>query len=245
MSEADQSEVDQHRQALAEPASTLYAAQKVYGEQVRAETRQCYGRLQDAHLLIAGVLASALLRINGKIVPTTDLAEQRSSLLASFVIGVDLCERAIEEGRYLQASALVRQELETLAQLHAVAAGRRKEHRSPNMASVTPDLGRLYGDLSAAAHLSKHSLVRSVSEYEMPPGELPGPTDGTRYFPALDRDLARRLFAVHLIVLVRVIEEMGVDLEERYERECLTTEEMRALNVAVGLMASEGVVEIG
>src|SRR5688572_9263378 len=103
--------VEAHKRELAEPAAMLYAAQKVYGDRVGAQSKVAYGRLLDAHLLLTGVLASALLRINGKIAPTTSAIEQRNGLFASYVIGMDTCECAIEEGRYLQAHALLRQEM--------------------------------------------------------------------------------------------------------------------------------------
>src|SRR5260370_21266222 len=104
--------VEARQPELVEAAATLYAVQKVCGDYVGEQSKAAYRRLVEAHLLITGVLATGLLRINGKITSITEGGEERNALFASYVIGMDLCERAIEEGRYLQAHALLRQEME-------------------------------------------------------------------------------------------------------------------------------------
>ncbi len=184
-----------HKRELIESAATLYAVQKIYADKVRKQSKAAYRRLVDAHLLItrrARYRAAAHQREDHP-----DYGYQRTerdALFASYVIGMEACERAIEEGRYLQAHALLRQEMETLAQLKAVAAGKRKENRSPNVAVLEKSLARLYDGLSAAAHVSKHRMVRAATELDISGGDLPGPTSGTRYFPAFVEELARRSF---------------------------------------------------
>ncbi len=228
---------------LIESAATLYAAQKIYGDEVREQTKVAYRRLVDAHLLITGVLATGLLRTNGKITPITDISEERNALFASYVIGMDLCERAIEEGRYLQAHALLRQEMETLAQLKAVTAGKRNENRSPNVAVLEKSLARLYDGLSAAAHVSKHHIVRAATKWDVSTEDLPGPTSGTRYFPVFVEELARRSFGLHLMLTLRLIEEMSIDLHERHGDDGFSEREVETVNLAVQLMIAEGVLE--
>jgi hypothetical protein len=112
------------RRELVEPWATLFAAQRFYGEKVRKQTLQAYGRLCDAHLLITGVLAAALLRINGKIVPIDWAHEERKALVALFVIGLEVCENAIVQGRYLQSLVLLRQEMEIIARIKTVGPAR-------------------------------------------------------------------------------------------------------------------------
>lgn len=232
-----------HRRELIEPAATLYAVQKVYGDKVREQSKAAYRRLVDAHLLITGVLAAALLRINAKIIPITNTSEERNALFASYVIGIEACERAIEEGRYLQAHALLRQEMETLAQLKSVAAGNRNRDRSPNVAVLEKSLARLYDDLSSAAHVSKHHIVRAATEWEVSHENMPGPTSGTRYFPAFVGELARRSFGVHLMLTIGLIEEISIDLHEQHGDAAFTEREVEAVDLAVELMIAEGVLE--
>ena len=232
-----------HRHELIESAATLYAVQDVFGKKVRDQSKAAFGRLVDAHLLIAGVLAAALLRTNGKITPITDTSEERDALFASYIIGMDACERAIMEGRYLQAHALLRQEMETLAQLKAVAAGNRNSKRSPNVAVLERSLARLYDELSAGAHVSKHHIVRAATEWEVSGDDLLGPTSGTRYFPAFVEGVARRSFALHLILTLCLIEELSIDLNARHTRDGFTPREAEAVDLAWVLMRAEGMVE--
>lgn len=235
--------VEAHQRELIESAATLYAVQKIHGDNVREQTKHAYGRLVDAHLLTTGVLATGLLRINGKIVPITVASEERNSLFASYVIGMVVCERAIEEGRYLQAHALLRQEMEILAQLKAVSKGERRNDGSPNVKVLESSLKRLYSDLSAAAHVSKHHVVRAAVQYDISGKDLPGPTSGTRYFPAFDEGLARRSFGLHLMLTLRLIEEVSTDLHERHGDDGFTKRESEAVNLAVQLMIAEGILE--
>lgn len=203
---------------------------------------QSYGRLIDAHLLIMGVLSSALLRVTGKVRLITVTSEERDALFASFVIGIDLCGDAIAEGRYLQASALLRQEMETIAQLKAVASDRRKEERSPNVSVLEGSVARLYGDLTAAAHLSRHDIVRHTTEHQISGDDLPGPTSGTRCFPAFDEVLARRLFSLHLRLILGLIEELSNDHGERHAEDCFSAKDARRLELAILLMQADGMV---
>ncbi len=229
--------IEVHKRELIQSAATLFAAQRVYGANVREQTMKAYGRLVDAHLLATGVLGAGLLRINGKIIPIAQTCEERNGLFASFVIGMDACENAIVEGRYLQALALLRQEMETVAQLKVVRAGTRKENCAPNVGVLEKSMARMYGELSAAAHLSRPHIVRAATEYNLDGADLPGPTSGTRYFPAFDERVARGSFSLHLMLTLCVIEELSIDLPEDAE---FTKREAEAVNLAVVLMEAEG-----
>lgn len=239
-----EADVEAHKRELLEPAATLFAVQRVHGDKVREQTMKAYGRLIDAHLLIMGVPASALLRANGKIIPSTPTSEERDALFASFIIGIDACESAIAEGRYLQALALLRQEMETLAQLKAVRAGKRNEKQSPNIGVLEKSLARMYDELSAAAHVSKHDLIRSVTAWEFSGDDLLGPTNGTRQFPVFNEDLARRSFALHLMLTRWILAEMAIDLLKRHDGDGFTRRETEAATLAELLMQTEKMVTI-
>lgn len=236
--------IERHKQVLIEPAATLYAVQKVFGDQAKAKAMAAYGRLIDAHMLATGVLASGLLRINGAVVEGDQTAFERDALFAAFVIGLEPCERAIAEARYLQAHAMLRQELEILAQLKAVGANRRKPNSAPNVAALEQSLARLYGGLSAAAHVSRHDIVQSATAWDGEMDGLPGPTNMTRYFPETDAGLARRSYALHTYMILRLVEELSVDLGSRHQSAAFTDAENEALTLAIDLMAAEGMLEI-
>lgn len=232
------------QETLLGPAAMLFAMQRVHAEAVREKTKQAYGRLVDAHMLVTGVLGAALLRVNAKITETDEAGHQQDALLAAFVIGLDPCEQAIVEGRYLQAHALLRQEMEAVAQLAAIQQGRRRDGRQPNVAVLERSLSRLYGDLSASAHLAQHRVVRDATTWDVSHLELPGPTAGTRYFPEFDEGLARRSFGLHLLLILRAIEQMSLHFAQRYvDHDLFTPLDLEAVDLAVSLMQMEGIVQ--
>lgn len=243
MTDGMETTVEDHRRELIESAATLYSAQKVYGENVREQSKVAYRGLLDAHLLITGVLAAGLLRINGKITPITATSEERNALFGSYVIGMGICERAIEEGRYLQGHALLRQEMEIVAQLKAVAAGRRRPKGSPNLRALEQSLARLYGELSAAAHVSAPHIVRVATKLDVDAQGLPGPTSGTRYFSIFSEELARRSFGLHLMLTLRLLEELSIDFHHQHGQDGFTEREIEVVDLAVKLMTAEGVLE--
>jgi hypothetical protein len=159
----DEDAIERHKRKFIEAAAMLHAIQKVYGDQAKAKAMAAYGRLIDAHMLVTVVLAAELLRINGAIAEADQTAFERDALFADFVIGLEPCEAAIAEARYLQANAMLGQELEILAQLKAVRANRRKLNGAPNVAVLEQSLPRLYGGLSAAAHVSQHHIVQTAT----------------------------------------------------------------------------------
>lgn len=79
----DEDAIERHKEALIEPAATLYAVQKVFGDQAKAKSMAAYGRLIDAHMLATGVLASGILRINGAVVEGDQTTFERDALFAA------------------------------------------------------------------------------------------------------------------------------------------------------------------
>lgn len=224
-----------HAKRLLKSAAMFFAIQQDAGERVRKQTMEGYGRLRDAHLLLTGVLGSALIRASGLKVELREGDMERTALLASFVIGMDLCERAIAEGRLLQACALVRQEMETVTQMTAIAEGRYCDGRTPNVAALEEDLRRMYGALTDAAHVSRHWIVRSATEYESDAAD----TSYTRHFPAFDREASRGLFVTHLVLIARMF-----GLYSAAKGNAVCDEDREAVRLAFDLMETEGMVAL-
>jgi hypothetical protein len=244
MTDDFEASVTAHLHELAGPRAKLFAAQRLSGDKVREQTKGAYGRLVDAHLLITGVLSAALLRVHGRMTQTDATKEESRALFASFVIGMVVCESAIEEGRYLQALALLRQEMETLAQIKAVRAGKKKAKKPPNVRVLEKSLARQYDELSAAAHVSNPHIVRAATEFDVPGNDLPGPTSGRRYFPAFDGTVARRSFTLHLALTIHLIDEFGTDLHERNTGDGFTERDVEAIELAWRLMQAEGMAAV-
>lgn len=235
-------ELEKHKSELVEAASTLLAVQHCYGENVRKQALAAFGKLVDAHMITTGVLGTALLRVNGKFAEITPTSTRRNALFASFVIGLTICECAICEGRYLQAIALLRQEAETLAALCEVTAGKRKHGKTPNMSGLASDIARLYGDLSAGAHVAVHAVVHAATEWTGSIEGASGPAAMSRHFPMFDEHLARRLYGLHIYLMIRLIEQLNADFSQMHP-EAFTSREIEAIDMVIDLMVQEKILE--
>lgn len=233
--------LEQLKTALRGPALTLYGAQSFAGDQVRAKSKASFGRMIDAHLLVSGVLAAVLLRTNGKRTQDGLLNQERRVLFASYVVGMSVCELAIQEGRYLQAMTLLRQEMETLAQIVESHDGTRKPGQTANVKVLGKDLSRVYGDLSAAAHASSHDMVSGFVTGIMETEEAT--TRATYFYPVENMKLARQAFALHLVLTMNLIGQIAIDYNKAHPKDGFGPLEQEALNVAMELLKAEGVVE--
>lgn len=222
-------------------AATLYGAQKVASNHVREKSKASFGRMVDAHLLVSGVLAGALLRTNGKLTQDGILNQERRVLLASYVVGMPLCEQAIEEGRYLQALTLLRQEMETLAQIVTSHAGQRKPGKLATVAVLGKDISRVYGELSSAAHASSHDmasgLLTEVFESEA------AISRATYFYPVENLKLARQAFALHLVLTMNLIGQVAIDYNKAHPEDGFGPQDQESLNLAMDLLKAEGMVE--
>jgi hypothetical protein len=242
MNPLDEKRLEELKAALIEPAATIYAAQKYAGDEVRTKTKAAFGRMVDAHLLVAGVLGGVLLRTNEKRVEYSADTHERSVLFASYVVGMPLCEQAIEEGRYLQALTLLRHEMETLAQIVSSHQGTRVHGKQANVSVLRKDRARMYGTLSAAAHSAKHGMAAELLTQQYESEEWI--TTGTSFYPVLNETLARRSFSFHLVLTIDLIAQMAIDYAKNHPENGIVPLDQEALNLALSLLADEGMVEI-
>lgn len=175
---------------------SLMGAQLGVRLEIRERSKVAYGRLLDAHLGVMGAVGSLLKRRNKE--PGTSSPEVSAALplIASFIQGVDITETAISEGLYGQASALLRQELETIAALEEVKLGRRRDGRTPNVKHVPWSLGQMYGALSSVAHVAKLDDLQSI--YGMARDGNAVPVSMVAQFNEV---LARQLYSLHVALL--------------------------------------------
>ena len=236
--------VDSLKAAIIEPASTLLGAQKIIEKEVRHKSLDAYKRLTEAHMLSTGAIGSALWRVNGK----RSLSEQetadndRSALVASFVIGLGIVEETITGGYYLQAAALLRQELETLAALAEIDLGTRQEGRVPNVRSIE-QVKHLYGDLSAAAHVANRNILELATSRLKPLDGIPTDTVVTRYIPAFDETIARRLYSTHILMMLLLAEQLDANIA-RSHGEGMTELERNCLQAALRILFEEKCIDL-
>lgn len=206
------------------------------GAKNRELAKEAYGPELEAHALLTGTLHLALMRQNGRPGKTSDEISQRLLLLASFVQGIDLCESAVSEGFYLQAAALLKQELETISAIEELKQGRRRDGRTPNVAYAPWSLGTLYGVLNDAAHVGKGVVLESV--LAMTPRDEARPVAMT---PQFNSSVAKHLFGVHTALLCWACWELD-SLHNEIYGDGLSVEEKQMLLMAVQHLSNAGVL---
>lgn len=222
-----------------DPAGFLAAVQMEYGKTARNQSIEALGPLLQANYLTTKVVASIAMRMDRKKVLLNSIYEERNGLFAVFVLGLFVITDAIVEARYLQAHALIRQEIEILAHLTSIRQGRPRKP-TPNVGGLREDIRRLYGSLSQAAHLSHHHIVRTaVGASSSPEGYED--TKVTRFYPEVDPGLARRSYALQTFIMMQVAEEVclgpgGCSLG------AYTDEDHANLRDAINIMTSEGML---
>ena len=188
----------------------LLARQKEKGSEVRVQSKEVCGELTEAHWLATSVIASATSAVSGKPGKEDDDLAQRLSLTASFVQGIDTCETAISEGFYVPATALLKQEMETIAAVHEVRNKSRKSGATPNI-KIFGDLAVVYGDLNKVAHVGDASLMQELVRIEISEQQ-----SGAPLFPVFKADLAKFLYGLHVAFVTMIAIEVGLVLEGLY-----------------------------
>lgn len=101
---------------------------------------------------------------------------------------------------------------------------------------------RLYGKLSDAAHLRVHAKLGHALRSPHKQHDALGPAVAARYSPMFDRELARRSFGLHIYLTLRLLEALRADLQVRHGP-VVSEHELQAVNRAVELLVTEGVLE--
>lgn len=208
------------------------------GVAVRESAKKTYGLLLEAHMLLTGVIQSALLRKNLMPGKTSESTAHRLWLIASFIQGIGLCETAISEGFYFQAAALLRQELETVAAINEVNSGVRMNRRNPNVHHVPWSLGQLYGILSEAAHVSETGILQSL--LAMAPQGQAAPVT---IEPEFNEVIANKFYGLH----VTLLSLLCLALEQLYEDlygEGLSELESKMLVTAIDFLVKEDALSL-
>lgn len=226
------------REALLQPAATLMAKQQMKNSEIKFLTKESYGFLHDAYWLIYGVIGAALSRVNEKTFDQTPKDFERNALFSSFVIGLDICRTAIENGVYLQAACLLRQEMEMLAQMKGVNKEGKKQ--KANLKLLENSISRLYGELSKAAHATCSDILFQATVADpITEDELNGLAIFTRFYPELDEEVAHRLFSLHILLMREVAIEILGDHSKR-EGCGHTNQDMEAIDMIIRLLKIEG-----
>ena len=208
------------------------------GMEQRNENRELaklnYGKLLDAHMLVVGVIGSEVISKSLVQGESNASISGRLSLLASFIQGIDLCETSITEGLYVQASTLLKQEMETVAAMQEYVDDNRKNQKTPNVGKLKWGLNTLYGEINKLAHVADESTVNPLFKIR-PIGDA----KPVSIKPIYNKTISRRLYGLHVALLI----QLAIAMEELHKdmyNEGFSEKKYEALNIAIQNLYDEG-----
>jgi hypothetical protein len=231
-------EVRKELWGLHSAASELMAAQIKRRRTIRALWKADAHGILDAHNLAFGVVSTLVTRKSGVPGKTSPSVDGRLAISASFIQGVEICEVAISEGLYVQASAMLKQELEAIAALEEHRENRRKDQKTPNVGNTSLKwMKEVYRDLNATAHIGNRDVLNSLIARQ-----LSEEITGAFIYPIYNREIAFYLYGVQVLLLILLASEIGELYMEMYDEE-LTAAESRTLTVAGEILLETGWLE--
>ena len=200
----------------------------------REKSKEGYGLMLDAHLSVIGVIGNVLYHKQLCPGKTNESISGRMCLLVSFIHGIDICESSISQGLYVQAAALLKQEMETIGAINEYTKERRIDGRTPNISNVDWGLNRLYDELNKLAHVANRHVLNPLFQTEV--NEKVKPVSIT---PIYDKLISRRLFGMHIALLIQLARCLETLHKDMYE-ETFTENEYVLLNGAHMRLIDEG-----
>lgn len=155
----------------------------------------------------------------------------RFSVHTAVVQGVNLTETAISTARYAQASALVRQEVESVEVISGIRQGKQKPRKTPQL-KVLKHLKAARAQLSGMTHLTDPDLTVLLTDCVASGIDL-----------KVNEKFERFLLGLHVTALVGLALDMS-DLRPFSERESLDPQENAWLAAVCGVLDSEGFLTV-
>jgi hypothetical protein len=189
----------------------LMGAQADTRARIRDRWKDDADRLLDAHLGAFAAVAGALDRKNGQPGKSSKGTSERLSLVASFVQGVDITEVTISEALYVQASTLLKQEMETITALDELTTQRRKDRKTPNVGN-SPFLWakEVYAELNAAAHVADAGVLHGLISQQLSEEVI-----GASLHPIYNMELSIYFYGLHVLmiaILANQLDHLHIDL---------------------------------
>ena len=151
----------------------------------------------------------------------------RASIYSAIAQGIGLIEIALKNGNYVQAAALIRQEIEAVEASRGLIQGTQREGTTPRLKALK-HLGKSYGFLTSLAHLSRSNLMAGATNI------LNSGVD-----PTLNSELEKHLFCIHLVAVACTVIGLS-DLHPCSDEMPMTDQERLWLQSVFGVLNEFG-----
>jgi hypothetical protein len=233
-SDAQPAEQRQNVDTFLTGAIALLTASQQERRAIREQSKVIYGGLLDAHRILLSLIASAVMKTHMRPGNTSASISDRMSLFASFIQGIDLAETAITEGLYTQATALMKQQMETVSAMSELVTGERKDGRTPNVKHLWWRMAVHYQRINDLAHVGRRELLRDFYQVEARGKAVP-----VSVTPRFSANAAKYLYTLHVALLLQFSLSVGELLEDLYG-EAWNSDELRFLLQAHALLEQDG-----
>lgn len=139
------------------------------------------------------------------VFPEVDQREKFESVLASYVVGITSVKKVLYEGSYVQASCLIRQELEVFTQLSHILNGTRKEKKAPNIQVLNASYKKTYTKLSGVSHLANHKDISDLAKGDIFSSEILLLPLQYNLATTFRGEVAMDLLALHYLINIEII----------------------------------------
>ncbi|CCU79046.1 hypothetical protein HSACCH_01052 [Halanaerobium saccharolyticum subsp. saccharolyticum DSM 6643] len=214
----------------------FFSVQQKHRNKNREKTKQVYGKMAYGHMVCLGAINSLIKRYNSKPGKTNEKITNSLSLLSSFLQSIDICEVTITESTYVQATALLKQEMEIISAFEEIWKDKREDGITPNVSHLEFGLNELYGDINDIAHTGKQKILNDFYQVDFQTGNKINPTSIT---PVFDKKLARRLYGLHLALMIQGALCLDQLFKEMYD-DGFTKEEYIFISYAGETLVKEG-----
>ena len=177
-------------------------------------------------------MASAYLREEREY-PSSHVKSKvwRASIHTAITQGIDIVEHTIATATYVQASVLVRQEMEALECLRGIRSGQQKSKSTPRLVALR-HLGKPYSQLTGLAHLSEPSALAHITD-----------VSGSGLDITLNPEFETFLFCIHLVSLVGIAMDLS-DLRPFSNDSIASPEETELMQGVCGLLSERGYLTV-
>lgn len=205
-------------------------------KEIRKKSHESYKKdLISARMMLISALSYLIIERADIPGETNHKIGQVLQQVAIFYQGETYTEKAISEGQYIKAGALIKQELEILARISEIKEGKEKDGKTPKLNHLSRSLREQYGDMNDIAHIAKIGYLNLFSSIER------DDIRGVTFQPLFHAGVARCLYETHIYTFYNIVLEQISISEQLYPDDSeLIIPPYRTIELVTALFKKDG-----
>ncbi len=214
----------------------ICSAWDLQAKEIRKESHEFYGEdLVSARMMLISALSYLMIERANIPGETSYKTGQILQQVVIFYQGETYTEKAISEGQYIKASALVKQEIEILARISEIKKEQERDGSTPKVKHLSADLRKQYGDMNDIAHIAKTGYLDLFTSIDK------GSFRGVAFQPVFHAGVARCLYETHVYLFCNITLEQISIAEQLYPNDFeLIIPPYRTIKLVADLFKKDG-----